>query len=73
MKAIKGKNGHEITDIHERIDGYHGTLRHPDGRTEPVRGTWALGVPLSWYNHTHTTDTGFQAGDYIVVCGHWQI
>ena len=74
MTTLKHPKGtHRIENIRERTDGYHGTLVHSDGRTEPVWGTWAFAPGLSWYNHTHTTDTGFRAGDYIVISGHWQI
>ena len=62
-----------ITDIRDTVAGYRGTWNKPDGTSETVEGTWALGPVLSWTAYTHTTDTGFRAGRYIVVCGHWQI
>ena len=67
------KNGNTIENIHDEIDGYHGIWRKPNGETVPVKGTWALGPSLSWFYETRVTETGFQCGEYIMVCGHWQV
>ncbi len=60
-------------DYQDTIAGYRGTLTDEAGDETPVKGTWALGPALSFATHTHTTPNGFEAGDYVVVCGHWQI
>ena len=64
--------GEYIDEIRDTVSGYRGTWHKPDGSTVPVDGTWALGTPLSWKYHTHTTPDGFRAGEYIVICGPWQ-
>lgn len=61
-----------IEDIRDGIFGYTATL-HEGTKQTPLTGTWALGVPLSWSRYTHTTPSGFRAGEYVNICGSWQI
>ena len=50
----------EVDRIVERIDGYHARYTDRRGNTCAVSGTYALGVPLSWYDGQ---------GNYLVICG----
>jgi hypothetical protein len=52
-----------IRNVTEKYDGYHGEYVDARGNVEKVRGTYALGVPLSWYD---------AQGNYVVICGHDQ-
>jgi hypothetical protein len=52
-----------VTNITNRIDGYHGVYTDKNGVSCKVKGTFALGAALSWYN---------KDGDYMVICGHDQ-
>lgn len=52
-----------VDQITERIDGYHGRYTDRLGASCHVRGTYAVGVPLSWVS---------DSGDYMVICGHDQ-
>lgn len=49
-----------VSEIVEKIDGYHGVYTDKNGNRHKVKGTFALGPTLSWYNET---------GDYMVICG----
>lgn len=52
-----------ITGIRERIDGYHAIYTDERGNSCCVKGTFALGPQMSWYD---------KHGDYHVICGHDQ-
>jgi hypothetical protein len=52
-----------ISQVVERIDGYHGIYTDRLGNTCKVKGTFAFGFLLSWYD---------EQGNYMVICGHDQ-
>ena len=52
-----------ISNIRERIDGYHGTYTDKYGNSCEAKGTFALGPALSWYD---------KAGNWLIIEGHDQ-
>ena len=58
--AHERRTQNHVHNIEEKIDGYHGRYTDRRGNICAVRGTYALGVPLSWHD-AH--------GNYMVICG----
>ncbi len=52
-----------IRNIVEKIDGYHGEYVDRFGKACKVKGTYALGVPMSWHD---------DKGNWLEICGHNQ-
>ena len=62
-------DGCKIVRQNERFGEARAKLIYPDGKTEELRGTYALGVPISWWRPTYVADNGFQCGEYVEICG----
>ena len=67
------KQENKLIDIKDNFYGYTATWIDRNGNAAMVHGTFALGVPMSWSKNTHVTETGFQCGEYVNICGHWQV